>query len=107
MIRHLVFWKLKDAALGKSRAENAAAIKERLEGLADVIPEIRHIEVSLNVLDGSSEPFDVALYSEFASEEDLATYQEHPEHKRVSEFVGQLREERLAVDFESPGRAPA
>ncbi|MDI6031580.1 Dabb family protein [Flavobacterium sp. LB2P84] len=33
MIHHIVMWKLKDFAEGKSKAENAIILKERLEGL--------------------------------------------------------------------------
>ena len=43
---------------------------------------------------------DVALYSEFASWDDLAAYQRHPEHLKVASFVQEIRLERHVVDYE-------
>ena len=66
MVRHLVLWKLKPEAHGRSAAENAVAIKEKLEGLRGRVPGMLRIEVGIDFsrTDSSS---DVALYAEFES----------------------------------------
>jgi hypothetical protein len=35
----------------------------------------------------------------FENEEALATYQAHPEHKRVSVFVGSVMQDRACIDY--------
>ena len=45
MIKHLVFWKLKSEALGKTKQENAVLIKEKLEALDGKISGLISIEV--------------------------------------------------------------
>jgi hypothetical protein len=98
MIKHLVMWKLKDTAEGATKEQNAQKMKTALEALKHKIPQIRHIEVGVNFLQ-SDAAYDVALYSEFATEEDLALYQKHPEHKSVGVFVEKVRESRVVVDY--------
>jgi hypothetical protein len=98
MIKHIVLWKLKPQAEGAGKTENAAIIKRELEALKKKIPLIRHIEVGANIIP-SDASYDVALYSEFANEEDLASYQRHPEHQKVADFVAKVRESRVVVDY--------
>jgi len=99
MIKHIVFWRLKDSALGKSKLDNSRELKAVLEGLKDKIDTIKEIEVGINV-NNSEAAYDVALYSEFDSPGDLETYQKHPEHVKVVGFVNEIREERAVVDYE-------
>lgn len=100
MIKHIVLWKLKAAAEGAGREENAAIIKRELEALKEKIPQIRHIEVGLNFIP-SDASYDVALYAEFATEQDLAVYQKHPEHVKAADFVGKVRDSRVVVDYKT------
>lgn len=99
MIKHIVFWKLKDEALGATRAENAARIKREAEALVGVVPGIVHLEVGID-FEGSAAAWDVALYSEFACREDLAAYQAHPAHCAIAETIGEMRLDRAVVDYE-------
>ena len=39
MLKHVVMWKLKETAEGKTKAENAQFMKEHLEALWGVVPE--------------------------------------------------------------------
>lgn len=98
MIKHIVLWKLKEVSECGDRLQNARKMKQDLEALKAVIPQIRHIEVGLNSIP-SDASYDVALYSEFESEKDLDIYQKHPEHLKVAEFVGKVRERRVVVDY--------
>ncbi len=99
MIKHIVMWTLKDFAEGKSKAENAAIIKEKLENLKSMIKEIKFIEVGIN-FNSSKFAHDVALYSEFNTIEDLGVYQSHPEHLKAGEFVVKVIEQRAVADYE-------
>jgi hypothetical protein len=100
MIKHIVMWKLKDLAEGKSKIENAKEIKVMLENLKGKIPGVKAIEVGLNI-EPSEQAYDVVLYSEFENIDALNTYQKHPEHLKVAEFVGKVREARTVVDYEA------
>ena len=100
MIKHVVMWKLKDFAEGADKKENAQKIKSKLEGLKDKIEEIKFIEIGININD-SADSYDVVLYSEFDSIEDLKIYQSHPEHVMVGDFISKVRLERKVVDYKA------
>ncbi len=100
MIKHIVLWKLKASAEGASKEQNAERMKRELEALKTKIPQVRHIEVGMNILP-SEASYDIALYSEFANEQDLDIYQKHPEHVRIAGFVGKVRESRVVVDYKT------
>ena len=99
MIKHIVMWKLKEFAEGKDKLENAKIIKMGLEDLKNKINQIRCIEVGININE-SEQAYDVVLYSEFDSVEDLNLYQNHPDHVRISEFITNLRDVRVVTDYE-------
>ena len=92
-------WKLKESAEGKSKAENAMIIKNSLEDLQNKITGLKHIEVGINI-NNSEQAYDVVLYSEFDSSEDLDLYQNHPEHLKVAEYVKKVRTDRAVSDYE-------
>ena len=100
MIKHIVFWKLKDEANGFSKIENAKAIKQKLESLQNQIEGLIKIEVGIDFLH-SPESADVVLFSEFESKEALDFYQQHPLHKAIMPFIAEARSERRVVDYES------
>jgi hypothetical protein len=99
LIKHIVLWKLKDPAEGKSKKETAERLKAALEGLRGKVKEIHFLEVGLN-FNGADTACDVSLYSEFKTREDLEGYQKHPEHVKVAEFVKQVTIERRISDYE-------
>jgi hypothetical protein len=92
-------WKLKDNALGASRAENAVKLKERLDDCRDIVPGILRIEVGL-ATPGLDSTYDVVLVSDFEDKAALDAYQVHPKHEAIKEFVVAVRESRECVDFE-------
>ena len=99
MIKHIVMWKLKNFAEGGSKDENALMVKSKLEGLRKKIKQIKVLEVGFN-MNASSTTYDIVLYSEFETMEDLNKYKTHPEHKKVGDFVSKVRLERKAIDYE-------
>ncbi|MGQ3685674.1 MAG: Dabb family protein [Candidatus Loosdrechtia sp.] len=99
MIKHIVMWKLKDFAEETNKTGNAVKIKELLESLKGKIPEIKHIEVGIDISRADSSS-DVVLYSEFDCLEDLDAYQKHPEHMNIVQFVKEVCVERRVADYE-------
>ena len=98
MLKHIVFWRLKDQAEGATRAENGAQIKLRLEALRGKIPGLLKLEVGIDV-ERSPAAYDVALYSEFTDQAALDAYQKHPDHVAAAAFIGKVRSERVVVDY--------
>ena len=99
MVKHIVMWTLKEFAEGRGREENARLMKERLEDLPARIDVIRRFEVGMNFND-SVDAFDIVLYSEFETKEDLEMYQAHPAHVEARDFIRTVREEHRVVDYE-------
>lgn len=97
MIRHIVMWKLKPEAEGLTAKENAQWMKEHLEGLNGVVPQLVDCEVGINIVDGN---YDACLVSLFNSLEDLEAYKVHPAHVEVSDYCNKVRETRVACDYE-------
>ena len=85
MVKHIVMWKLKEFAEGKTKAENAQFMKENLERLVGIIPEIKSLQVGINEKI-SDMAYDAVLISTFEDAEALARYKEHPEHVKVSNY---------------------
>ena len=96
MVKHIVMWKLKDEAEGSLKAENAKKIKEMLEALPKVVPDILEMQVGINENGGE---FDAVLISKFPSYDALKVYDTHPEHLKVRTFIGRVSNGRAAVDF--------
>jgi len=100
VVKHIVLWRLKPEAHGQSAAENARAIKEKLEALRGRVPGMLKIEVGVDV-SRTDASCDLALYSEFETRAALDAYQAHPEHKAVMPFILEARSERRLVDYET------
>jgi len=98
MLKHIVMWKFKEEAEGKSREENCRYVKERLEALPAKISFIKKLEVGINGFE-SAMASDLVLITEFSSKEDLDLYAVHPEHVKVSDYVTKVRSERTVVDY--------
>ena len=98
MIKHIVFWIVKEEAEGLKKEAILSKMKAMLEALPPHIEEIKGMEVGINVIP-SDRAFDIALYSTFNSLEDLKTYANHPEHLKVIEFFKKVVEKSAAVDY--------
>ena len=120
--KHIVMWKFKEQHNGKSALENARWMKEQLEALVGVVPELLSAEVGISPAleqaaavpsnaaavpsDAAAAPapaasgeYDACLVSTFASPEALAAYKVHPKHKAISAYCKEARLKRLAVDW--------
>ena len=83
MLKHIVMWKLKEFAEGKTKAENALIMKESLERLVGIVPEIISLQVGIKEKE-SAIASDAVLISTYAAAEALARKKAHPEHDKVS-----------------------
>lgn len=100
MVTHIVAWRLKDSALGQTKAGNARLVQEKLEALRGRIPGLLHLEVGRD-FSATENSSDLVLVTRFESRAALAAYQVHPEHKTVAAFVSQIVTERRLVDYET------
>ena len=98
MIKHIVLWSFRPQAEGRSKQENIKLAREKLLGLKESIPEVRSLEIGININTGQ-DAFDLALYSEFENEKDLDTYQKHPEHLKAVDFLRKVRDRRVVADY--------
>ncbi len=94
MIRHIVMWKFKEGEY-----ENMLLFRGRLLALKGQIPEIRAMEVGVNI-NPSERSFDAVLVSEFDSLDALKAYSTNPLHVEVSKFCKSIRTQTVSVDYE-------
>lgn len=100
MYKHLVMWKLKDEAGGKTKQDNAKEMKKRLDSLPAVIKEIKEYEVSINIGNYAASFYDVGLVSSFENIDDFWAYTKYPEHDEVLEFIQSIQLDEQIVDYE-------
>ena len=91
--------RLKDPGVEGKKKENALKLKKAIEGLMGKVPELRAMEVGLNL---STKPsaYDLVLTSEFDSMAALDAYRVHPEHQKVLELLYEVMEQTAVVDYE-------
>lgn len=100
MIRHIVMFKFKDFAEGRTKDENVRITKEMLEALPAKIDLIKNSVVAVNAKFANPENCDLVLISDFESYDDLQKYIVHPDHKAVGAFMRPVRISRSSVDYE-------
>ncbi|MCG8372893.1 MAG: Dabb family protein [Balneolales bacterium] len=95
-------WKLLDEANGKSKAENAEKMKELLEGMPPLIPELESVEVGVQMFGVENDAqCDILLIAECKNEANLRAYAVHPEHQKVVSFIKSVVSERRVIDYET------
>lgn len=99
MIRHVVMWKFKSEAEGKTREENMVMVREGLLALLPIIPQLKKMEIGFDI-SHTQMSMDLMLLTEFESVADLKVYAEHPEHLKVSSYVCKVIETRVVLDAE-------
>ena len=96
MVKHIILWQLKEEY---NNNEIKKGIKEGLEQLLGLIPDLVEISVQTECLKSSNA--DVMLYSVFKDADSLKGYAVHPEHVRVADTkVRPYIQARLCMDFE-------
>ncbi len=100
MIKHIVMFKFKEEANGKTKEENLCEARERMLALKGEIPEIASLDVFLDCNEADERNYDYILVSEFETLEALDKYQKHPAHVEFGKYIAELREERASIDYE-------
>jgi hypothetical protein len=98
MLVHLVFFRFKESAQGRTAEENAILLESQLKALPAKIPEIRSLQAGRNLIEGDGQ-FHLGLYTTFDDAEALERYRMHPAHQKVIQFILETTEARSAVDF--------
>lgn len=94
MLVHIVMFKFKD----ENKDSNIVEVKKQLEELLEFIPELKTMEVGVNIAD-EARAFDLSLVSTFNSQDDLKIYANHPKHLEVTAFVRSVVIESKVVDY--------
>jgi hypothetical protein len=95
MITHIVLFKLLNCT-----PEKAEEARQVLAGMAGKIPPLRRLEVGVDVVH-SDRSYDLALVARFDSRQDLKAYQVHPVHVEVVNYMHQVRQSAIVVDYET------
>lgn len=98
MVKHIVLFKLKEEVPADEKLVVMNRFKEAIEALPAKISVIRKIEVGLNI--NSAETWDMALYSEFDTLDDVKIYAAHPDHVAAGKILATVKESRACVDYE-------
>lgn len=99
MLKHVVYWTLKDEAAGHTAAENAKKFVEIIRNLDGRIPSLLSLDVSATFASTTTEPCQVILISTHADEQGLKEYAEHPDHVACVPFIKEIASSRKAIDF--------
>lgn len=97
-LKHIVFIKTVDKISGFEKDKFLSELKIKLENLKESIEAIKSIEVGENISKRNT-AFDLSLYVEFATENDLITYAAHPEHIKVLNFMRTIKLKTAVVDY--------
>ncbi|MEG0804110.1 MAG: Dabb family protein [Pygmaiobacter sp.] len=92
MVKHMVFWNLREDC---DKDVAAAQMREALERLVGIVPGLQSAEVR-RCYSG----YDVALYSELTDRAAVEGYQVHPEHLAAKEIVHRYAIARVSCDYE-------
>lgn len=84
--------------LHQNNAENRSRIKDLLNKLPAVIPELKSLEVGEDINRGPV-AYDLVLITTHADNTDLEKYQKHPEHVYAAKRITELARDRVVVDF--------
>ena len=100
MVKHIVMFKFKEEADGRTKQENVQMTKDMLLALQGVVPTLISSKVSINDAKADETNYDLVLEADFESFESLQEYIVHPEHKKIGVFMRPLRVSRACVDYE-------
>ena len=95
MIKHIVLFKFKTSPEKTGKMQE---IKNELEKLTGIIPELQEIHVGLNT--NPDEKWDMSLEAIVADLEALNAYANHPAHQQiVKTLIAPMKEDRACVDY--------
>ncbi len=98
MVKHIVLFQLRDNLEPDERQKAMDSFRKGILALPDQIPFIKHIELEYCI--NPEEKYDVALYSEFDSLDDVKAYAVHPCHVAVASAFIPFVQSRACTDYE-------
>ena len=99
MLKRIVMWRLKDVGQQRPKTDNAQMLKAMLEELPGKIAKIQHFKVALNVAADPSAA-DVVLISFFPDRQAYELVLNHPEFKKIMDFVESIKDDQCFVEYE-------
>lgn len=99
MIKHIVIWKLREFSSREEKAKTAQNLRSKLLEMQEAISEIQSVEVGINAEKASPSNYDVILITRFKTWNDLQAYKVHPAHQELIEYLQNIRELRVAIDY--------
>ena len=94
MVKHIVFWKVKD---NDQKQQNIDRMIDMLKSLVGKIEGLTSMEVGYNF--NNSSDYDVVLCAGFTNPSALRYYQTHPEHVKCKDFISQVTVNRVGADY--------
>ena len=104
MIRHLVFFSMKPHALEQDGLTNAHIMAEHFRRISKEIPGVHSVELGLNY-NNEARFYEMALNQVFESKQALEDYTNDPRHIAVRDFVRQVIDHRIVIDYDMDGPA--
>lgn len=99
MVRHTVFFKMKERTPYGSATDSAGMLAVKFAEISVKIPGVIACETGMNF---NTEPrfYDMCLTQLFESRQFLEDYLAHPLHVTVREYVFQVIDHRIVVDYD-------
>lgn len=72
---------------------------DMIKALPSHIEAIKALSIGTDILRGPNS-YDIGLVVDFASAEDMDAYSDHPEHQKVLDVSGPVKQHLAVVDFE-------
>jgi len=96
MVEHIVCFKFKP----ETTEEQVQELIRRLKALKDEIPTVVDLTAGKTFTPERGQGFTAALVVRFNDRAGLDYYQPHPKHMAVKEYIGQICDSVLAIDYE-------
>lgn len=96
MVEHIVCFKMKP----ETTPEQEQRLIDMLKALKQSIPVVVDLSVGRTFTPERGQGYTVGLVVRLHDRDGLAVYQPHPEHMKVKEYIGQICEGTLAIDYE-------
>lgn len=100
MIRHIVMYKYKTEAEGRTKDENLAIARKLADDMAREIPELKYFQCGIGSKQQVDSNYDVTLICDIENFDALAAYKLNPAHKAFGSHCHAVSEARAAIDFE-------
>jgi len=99
MIRHIVLWRFLELTKEGNKKQNLQRARQMLNEMATEIEGIIDIKIGINM--GANINYsDLTLSILFEDQPALDSYQKHPAHEKVKDFLREVRYERRVIDYE-------